>query len=112
MQTLSYEVKVADGSMISGSTTSISTIKELKSLTGKRAKQAVDALIRSDKVRAQNDDRTEWAKAHPLAIAVAGIKKSKQKGAKDAAKAAAESLAVPLKAEHDAYLKMKDSDDS
>ena len=110
MQTLSYDVKVADGSKISGTVQSISTVKELKALTGKRARQAVDALIRSDVVRSQNTDRTDWAKAHPLAIAVSMIRRSQGKAA---AKAAADSLAGPLKAEHDKYVEsQKESADA
>lgn len=109
MQTLSYEVKVADGSKISGTVKSISTVKELKSLTGKRARQATDALIRADVVRAQNTDRTAWAKSHPVAIAISLIAKSD----KNAAKVAAETLAGSLKSEHAAYLKAisEESDD-
>lgn len=88
MQNVDYKVKVADGSYISGTVETISTVKELKSLTGKRAKQALDALVRADKVRAQNEDRTEWEKDNPMAVGIAMIKKAAKGEHKEAAEAA------------------------
>ena len=87
-----YDVKVADGSYISGTVETISTAKELKALTGKRSKQAVDALVRADVVRAQNTDRTEWDKNNPLAVGIAKIRKAKGNKAADAALAAINAL--------------------
>ena len=92
MQIVDYKVKVADGSYISGTVETISTAKELKALSGKRAKQAVDALVRSDIVRAQNEDRTEWDKDNPLAVGIAKIRKAKGDKAADAALAAINAL--------------------